>query len=676
MLQITVPKGILDLPKDVELSIDEVNVLWSDETSHSLPVKVSYTNHNLALLGHPERWENATQEVNIACAVTHSNFRKQGVIKFVSINKEDKTLEFSMLLDEGVWFEWAKNTKLQSGIVWPKPITVTYATTGAPDVVFKAKKEALEKLTENAWPVVLPDYYDPAILKAEFTDCAFLSAIKEWEQGAGYTENMWGVTGTEDTYHMAKYDIVNKYGLAVGAATPLLFIRTVLKYLFAGWQVENNPFLVGDLARAFIFNDSITYFENGSKIDYSKLVPDETIEKFISLCEGISGTKMVIDPINKITTFVGLDQKLRSKSKAIKTPLTVNTKEVDIKQFSLNSNVIDCDYSQTYDECNEALLKSGKIKIYPTINWQHQLLRNQNDDGQPWDAVTAYPEQIIFDRATQCFGIEKWIRKENDKWTFNRSMLSHRFYPNTYGSGDSKHDLDINSVAMNAIVAFSQYFLDATGNELNMFAFYVMHLPFYPCRYESSNDYMHDFEKIFFNKTENTGKLAVSIQRGLHRVYWRKNQYNVMIRQEGERDEYDDWGTESEAYTDNRCYFKFANSDIYDIEGQLAVSDVKTADASEYFLNKRGRLAPSDKPLSLRASGENGLFETYYRTYARFIANQVPAEIADNCNELNRTSIHEKVSINGQNFVITKRKHVLTLHTHKISTTELAAVVL
>lgn len=676
MLQITTSKGILDLPKDVELSIDEVNVLWSDESSYSLPVKVSFTQHNLALLNHPERWENATQEVNIACVVTHTRFKKQGIIKFVSINKEDKTLEFSMLLDEGVWFEWAKNTKMQTGIVWPDPITVTWDTTGTAAEVFAKKKAALEALTEKAWPELLPRYYDGCILQAEFTDCAFLSAIKEWEQGVGYTENIWGVSGSEDTYHMAKYDIVNKYGLAVGAATPLLFIRTVLKYLFAGWQVENNPFLSGELARSFIFNDSITYFENGAKIDYSKLVPDETIEKFIALCEGISGSKLVIDPINKIASFVALDAKLKSKSKQVKTPLTVNMKEADIKQFSLNSNVVDCDYSRTHDECNEALLNSNKIKIYPTINWQHQLLRNKNDAGQPWDTVTAYPEQIIFDRATQCFGIEKWIRKENDKWTFNRSMLSHRFYPATYGSGDSKHDLDINSIAMNAIVGFSQFFLDSTGNELNLFAYYVMHLPFYPCRYESSNDYMHDFEKIFFNKTETTGKLAVSIQRGLHRVYWRKNQYNVMIRQKGERDVYDDWGTEREAYTDNRGHFKFANADIYDIEGQPAVSDIHRWDISEYFLNKRGRLAPTNKPLSLRATGENGLFETFYQNVAKFFANQVPAEVVDNCNELNRLPILEKVNINGQDFVITKRKHVLTLHSHKISTTELAAVVL
>lgn len=680
MLQIATDRGPLDLPPDVELSIDETNVLWCDECSYSLPVKAAYTQRNLALLGHPERWEHATQEVNLPCTVSHLRFRKRGLIQLVSFSREDRTLEFSLLLDEGVWFAWAKKAKLADAIAWPEPTTVTWDTSGTEAEVFARKREALDRLTERAWPATSTPHL-PTFLQAELTDCAFLSAIKEWEQGAGYTENMWGISGNPDTYHLAKYDIVNKYGLAVGAATPLLFVRTVLKYLFQGWTVHGNPFTSdreaedgprGDLLRAFLFNDRITYFESGSRIDYAQLVPDATVAELIALCEGISGTRLVVDPLARVATFVSLGERLRDRPLPIATPLPVSMREVEVRQFALKVGVASCDYARTHEGCTEELLASGRVKAYNTVNWQHQLLRDRGDAGRPWETVPEYPEQLVFDRATQCFGVERWVRKENDRWTFNRTLLSHRLYPRTYGQGEAQYELSVEGVAMSAVAAFSRFFLDAQGNELSLETKYALHLPFYPCRYEGSNDYMHDFEKLAFNQQEATGKLAVSIQRGLHRVYHHPNLYDVMIRQDGSRDDFRPWGGKEAAYTDNRQHYKFAASDIYDIEGQPA-----TAGRNEdYWVSVRGRLVRSERMLALRAAGENGLFETFYQEFARFIANQVPAEVAEPSDELNRAPLHAKLRINGQDFVITKRKHVLTLHAHRIASTELAAVVM
>jgi len=342
---------------------------------------------------------------------------------------------------------------------------------------------------------------------------------------------------------------------------------------------------------------------------------------------------------------------------------------MDVKQFSLNVNVVDCDYAKTHENCNEELL--SQITQYPTINYQHQLLRDKNDTGEPWKTVQEYNEHVFFDKAMQCFGIEKWERKEDDNWIFKRSLLGHRFYPKIYGAGDNKYELNVNSVAMNAVVTFLPYFQDAFGGELEIDYRYVMHLPFYPCRYESTNSHMHDYEKIFFNKTESTGKLAVSIQRGKHRLYSHHNIYDVMIRQNGTRDIFTPYGGEVLTYIDSDYFFRFASSDIYDIEGKLA----KSGDDDDYETSVRGRLNRHNN-LSLRATGENGLFETFYQEYAKFIANQVPAVVTDNATELNKVPLHEKVNINNQDFVITKRKHVLTLHAHKICSTELAAVVL
>lgn len=694
MLQISVPNGILDLPPDVELSIDEVNVLWSDETSHSLPVKVSYTNNNLALLGHPERCQNATHEINLPCTVTHTNFYKRGLITFVSIDNEEKIIEFSMLLDEAVWFEWAKKTKLKD-IEWPQPIVVRYNTAGTPDVVFKAKKEALDALTDGGWGFYggsKADYYaaqtynrlDPEVYwsmrkwcaeldtsmvnspTAEFTDCAFVSAIKEWDQT--HDHEYWDY-GNSITYHMAKYDVVNKYGLYTGAATPLLFIRTILKYLFKGWIVTGNPFLNGDLCRAFVFNDNITFFENGSIIDYSKLVPDETIEAFITVCENISGTRLVIDPINQIVKFESLKNKLISDSIVIQTPLTVNTKEVSVNQFVLTSNVIDCDYAKMHEDCNESLILSKRCKTYDTINYQHVILRDKGDAGRPWESVKEYPEQVVFDKAMQCFGIEKWERKEADKWIFKREFLGNRFYPKKYGTGSTCVNKDIDNVAINVVIPFLQYFYDSNGVDLNNEANYVMHLPFYPCRYESANDYMHDYERLFFGPSETRGKIGVSIQRGLHALYVKKGQFEVMIKQDGTRDTFRSYGAEVMAWTDNKLHFKWASSDIYDIDGNPAIAD------GERFHGLHGRFKPTVRLLSLRAEGENGLFETFYQEVAKFCANQVLAEVPENSLELNRIPIHDKVLINRQEYVIMKRKRSLTLYANVISTTELAAVV-
>ena len=93
-------------------------------------------------------------------------------------------------------------------------------------------------------------------------------------------------------------------------------------------------------------------------------------------------------------------------------------------------------------------------------------------------------------------------------------------------------------------------------------------------------------------------------------------------------------------------------------------------------MSVRGRLVRSERMLALRAAGENGLFETFYQELARFIANQVPAEVTQSAQELDRAPLHDKLRINGQDFVITRRKHVLTLHAHRIASTELAAVVM
>lgn len=663
MLQINVNGGVLDLPENIELSIEEVNPIFSDEISSSLPVKVSYTLKNLALLGHPEFLGNMISEVNLPCRITHESYHCEGVIKFIQVKPDDREIEFSMLLDEVFWYEWAKKTKLKD-ISWPEAIKVSYAKIGDKHADYKSRIEWVNKLMISffeLWQLTGSKSYNKMLLSYDFCDAAFLSEVSE-----EIVTN--GAEGRYFTYIIRKYNIVNQNSFKVGACTPLLFYRTVLKYLFKDFEVQGNPFLEGDLARVFLFNDSITYFEPGDVIDYSNLVPDVTVDEFIKSVEAISGTKVIVDWLMKTVSFVKIKNNLLSTPVKIQSPIKVSINDLETQRFTITTELVDCDYSKTHEHCNRELLESGKFKTYDTVNYEHTILRNKGDKGKPWETIFEYQEQVIFDKSLQCFGIEKWAF-DTDKWMFKREFLSNSHFKKTVGDGEKEVELKVPGVVHNALTCFNRYFWDSEGEPLNLEFHYVLQLPFYPCRFEGSAEEMHDYEKIAFNIKENAPKLGVSIFRGWQKVFWRKNTFDVHQRQNGTRDIYESWGEDGFGYTDNRDYYSYANSDIYDTAGNVIKFDESTQYPIEY--RDRGRLAKEEDPLALKA---DNLHRKYYVELAKFISEGIPCEVAGVYEELNDVDIKKIVEISYQKFAIMKRYRTLTLHCNVVAKTDLKSI--
>lgn len=640
------------MSEDVEISVEEHNILFSDKASFTLPFTVPWTQKNINILGNPQILTNSTRELNIPVRITHVRFDKSGIIKYFTANRQDKTLELSVLLSEGAFDSWAKTTKLaaltfdHNIFFWgysPETYTPGYSNKYKDGRVVPLPEAALTySIVEESFFdgksffSATPEAFDQEICRSEFAKPTFCAGI---------------MTSSREDDVAAKFKIVN-----IDRTTSLLlYVRSLLTYVFEGYTIYNNIFLRGDLARLIIHSSYIQTDSWALEYDFASLVPDIYVKDLLSALESLVGCRFVVNPVAKTVHIVTFKEKI---VEPVDRTIRVSEKDFIISNLVPISVRIEAEvngeYDAVHDQASEAWLERFPLSVNNLNTYLGQLERDVKG-GLPWK--TGRQERVVFVRPTQSWYLEKYVSTGDYLWDLERKQLSSRLYPyiNDVSNGDENAEtvtIKLKGVGTTILAPFTQ------GNHI--FPSYEtptkemkwpMIVPYYPTAIPEWENNVHDYEEELFGKVDKS-KLAFSIVRGYAK--------RTIVDPFKTKDEYvynlEDHDQVTVFYT---CT---ASGEVYDDKGNLFVQGAD--EHTRYY-------APTTRPLALRPCGEYGLVETFYREYVRFMETSLNLKVAGNYLELDRANLYGKHRINGYEQFIKVRKRTLTLHSNTLSECEL-----
>ncbi len=117
--------GTLQINEQTQISLTLTNPFLTDRGSYSLPFSVPWCKHNLKVLGHPDRVYNSKPAAsNINCTITTQHFTESGYLNIINVSQTDG-IELSFFLREGMFWKWAKETRLRDIKLpsYPPPIS-------------------------------------------------------------------------------------------------------------------------------------------------------------------------------------------------------------------------------------------------------------------------------------------------------------------------------------------------------------------------------------------------------------------------------------------------------------------------------------------------------------------------------------------------------------------------
>lgn len=666
MLQINTPKGFFELSEDVEIPVEEHNVVFSDKGSYTLPFKVPWTQRNVNLIGNPHILSNSTVALDIPVVITHNRFNKSGRIITFQADEDDQTIELSVLLDESAWHSWAKSTKL-SDVKSIKSTTLLirgqwwytidkgdgggqllnywsrifgwltkYDLALRPDFIIddKLPEELKTKLDPNDAFGSHSEEFDDFINKMEW--CYFITA--------------YDIFAKDDNLFKTGCSLLNATNVSIDHSAPYLFVRTIISAIFEGWQINNNIFTKGELARLTVLHGNKAILDDKSSFKYSDMCPSISVSEFISSLENLCGCRFIIDSISKVVTIKSLNTYIEDKSQDV-IPTKIKLQVDDFKPIGMTIEVKDAigQFSVVHDKASAEW--EDLYEKVPACHNTYTPLKEEVEAATPW--LNLGTERIYFDQSWQAYFMDKWEQKsgskDEQKWKFIRKIISSRLYPVKKGDNDGiKVDLKGVGTTITAIAGLTYLYRYAYTNRT------AVQAPFYPI---GTFRPVHDYEEILFGE-KITHPLMFAILRGYDNmkeiltVDDKKNIVKMINSTYVNQGIWDGGGANQ---------YPLGSTDIYNIEG-VKYSEVAGANLL-YF--------PTKQLLALRPSGEGGIFETYYKEYFNYVTESVNSKVSGNYTMLSNIDIYKPIKINGYKQFIKSRKRTLTLHSNILNECEL-----
>lgn len=268
MLKIKTDKGYFDHSTDFTIAIEEKSPIMNERGSQTVPATVPPTPHNLLITGFAHRLDNGTTPMkNRSCTVADGVYYRTGVINLVSASKKDG-ITFNIGFDNSEAYEAWKKKKMNE---------LTLPVIGSGDV------DALRTTLQTAYTegdggdfAVFPIAVEREEISSGNTKVVYWGMINQVNNGtlvSGARTQRQPVGGTP-----MDVTVPNGYGVS-----PFLYVWRALELVFSalGYEIEANPFKVGDLAKLVILNNVADCIVNGY-LRYSDLMPDCEVKGFLT----------------------------------------------------------------------------------------------------------------------------------------------------------------------------------------------------------------------------------------------------------------------------------------------------------------------------------------------------------------------------------------------------------
>lgn len=302
MLRIEKDGEVFDLPDNFSFEIEELNPIFNDRGSQTVPVTLPPTPKNFRLTGFNYRLDSnmSVDECDNSCRVVSGIISRKGVINLTSASRS-KGVSLNIGFDNATAYaRWkgAKLAELKSLPVWD-----WFAETNSslPDDQLAEQRPIYYTILEY-----IDEIYHSADAKSDPLAIFPIAVNREIAEGNTEDSDYWEclnipVEGGFLTSRRSVQRIVDsekvmitvpeRYGI-----TPFVRVWFVLDLIFKdlGLELKSNPFKQDDLARLVVLNNAADALCTG-KIDFRELMPDCTVEEFLNSLWARFGLVYMID---------------------------------------------------------------------------------------------------------------------------------------------------------------------------------------------------------------------------------------------------------------------------------------------------------------------------------------------------------------------------------------------
>lgn len=388
MLKIKTDKGYFDHATDFTIAVEEKSPIMNDRGSQTVPATVPPTPHNLLITGFAHRLDCAAAPMrDKTCAVVDGVYHRTGIINLVSASRKDG-VTFNIGFDNSEAYEAWKKKKMNELVL---PVL------GTGDV------DALRTTLQTAYTngdggdyAVFPIAVEREEISSGNSKVVYWGMLNQVSSGtlvSGARTQQQPVGGT-----VMNVTLPNGYGV-----TPFLYVWRALELVFnaLGYEIEANPFTVGDLANVVILNNTADCIVNGY-LRYSDLMPDCEVKAFLTA----------------LYVRFGLVYLLNQDTKKVKLELVRN---IIAKQVRKDLTDALAEWPTVSFEAHKQLKLSAKTSLYnaePTNARLEDYLKGTSlaninivDERSPNDVNT---KKLIYERITGKF--YRWD-EDNNQYT-------------------------------------------------------------------------------------------------------------------------------------------------------------------------------------------------------------------------------------------------------------------
>jgi hypothetical protein len=314
-MRIFCKKGDFDLPKDFSIEITKYHPLFNDEGEQSTPLTLPPTEHNLYMLGFPDRIDSYYKPVSeIQIGIADGIFIMKGKMVIHTANQEDG-ISCSLYFNDGDFYTKIDDTDLNEieldvieGIGSTRNEKVQYLInllkteyqTQASDMYSVFPVKTSRSITRKIQiPMGMGGYYD-----YEETFDLVLNGFETnivWEDE--YLNIFMGEREQTHIENGAEINVLKGYGMTVFVNLFYLLkkIFEYFGYTFDDNTVRNEVNAVGN--KIVVLNNVADAIYDG-KIDLSQLVPAMSVKDFLKQVAVYLAGTFVIDEINKKVGFL------------------------------------------------------------------------------------------------------------------------------------------------------------------------------------------------------------------------------------------------------------------------------------------------------------------------------------------------------------------------------------
>lgn len=414
--------GTLQVSNETEIPLVLTNPFFTDQGSHTLPFSIPWCKHNLMVLGLPHRLNAKKLPLNIECSITTDVISESGFLNILQIEK-NISIELSFLTREGLFWKWAKETKLRQ-INTPN-VSI--------DITLDNFQNTLDQYIDNVWPDV--DF-------AFFPIARYFRSHDYFDNSDHY--NSWAYR----KLCISNFQLVNNPGDLyrddsdrTDPVSPFIYLNSALTWISNsfGYKIGRN-FLAStsELKSIVILNGALNLSYLAYHVNIPNLLPNVSVIEFIQAIENNFCCRFFINGKTKTMDIISFNEIVESFPQSITGNINISQIEKS-KSLSISTSKIDSPYSITNDFAINGLY------IYTSSN--DIIHDGKISTTLPNPDYITYPRKIVFSIPLQSYFYYDWHEdSKEEEWNYIPACI-HSLYHNR------ETDLDSNNINLNSSIA-------------------------------------------------------------------------------------------------------------------------------------------------------------------------------------------------------------------------------